>query len=147
MRIATKYFGEIDIEEIDIWHFTKGIPGFLNEKQFVLFPLEGQEFLFVMQSVQTKEIAFIVANPFAFFRDYDFSLEEQVVEYLNITTPENVLSLVILTIIDPFLTATANLQAPLILNRENKQAKQVILHNTSYSTKHALSLKETAEGC
>ncbi len=36
MKIETKYHGEVDITtDEDIWTFTKGIPGFPQEKQFV----------------------------------------------------------------------------------------------------------------
>lgn len=39
MKIATKYHGEIDIQAADIIRFEQGVPGFFDEKQFVLLPL------------------------------------------------------------------------------------------------------------
>lgn len=138
MNIQTKYFDEITIEEKDILRFGQGIPGFLEEKQFVLLPLTEDQVYFVLQSVKTPELAFVVTNPFLFFKDYDFVLDEATVEQLNIEKPEDVAVYSILTLQDPFEKTTANLQAPVVVNTKNNQAKQVILNDEKYKTKHSL---------
>lgn len=141
MKIMTKYHGEMDVDENDLWHFNKGIPGFLEEKQFLLYPLADQDVFSILQSVVHSEIAFIVANPFAFFKDYEFNLDENVLATLDIGNENEVCPLVILTLEDTLENSTANLQAPIILNMKNHHAKQIILHETDYQTKHPLSLK------
>ncbi|WP_042350837.1 flagellar assembly protein FliW [Bacillus massiliigorillae] len=138
MKINTKYHGDIVVNQQDIWQFPAGVPGFLDEKQFVLYPLANDNVFSVLQSVLHKDIAFIVTNPFLFFKDYDFILEDQIVSFLEIGNKQDVLTLVILTLGESLESTTANLQAPVILNMKNHTAKQVILHNSPYQTKHAL---------
>ena len=138
MKISTKYHGEMEFNEKDIWHFSNGIPGFPDEQRFVIYPLADNELFSVLQSVTSQAIAFIVTSPFEFFPDYDFTLEGSVVSFLQLENSSDVLPLVILTLGDSLTSSTANLQAPLILNMKNNQAKQVILHDTSYHTKHPL---------
>lgn len=138
MEIETKYFGKKTINKSDIITFENGIPGFLDEKEFVLIPFTDDGVYEMMQSVQTPELAFIVTNPFYFFHDYEFDLEDNVVEQLEIEKAEDIKVIVILTIQDPFNNTTANLQAPVIINTKNNKAKQVILNNESYTTKHRL---------
>ncbi|CAM3952313.1 flagellar assembly protein FliW [Mesobacillus thioparans] len=138
MKIGTKYHGEVEIHNNEVLAFDKGIPGFLDEKKFVLLPLSEENIFYVMQSAATPALAFILSNPFNFFKDYDFKLEDTVVEELGIKLEQDVQVYSILTVHDPFEKTTANLQAPIILNVENYKAKQVILHEEQYSTKHPI---------
>lgn len=137
MKLRTKYHGELDINENEIFHFENGIPGFLNEKQFVLLPLKDTPFM-ILQSVQTPALGFAMIDPFSYFPAYDIELDEQTVEQLELSSEKEVAIYTILTVADPFDHTTANLQAPIVLNYEKKLGKQVILTNTPYQTKHRL---------
>lgn len=143
MKITTKYQGEMEVQEKEIWNFPNGIPGFPDEQQFILYPIADNQLFSILQSVVSKEIAFVVTSPFTFFPHYDFTLEENVVSFLQLENSSDVLPLIILTLGDSLASSTANLQAPLILNTKNKQAKQVILHDTMFHTKH--QLKQTVK--
>ncbi|WP_268258026.1 flagellar assembly protein FliW [Bacillus andreraoultii] len=144
MNIKTKYHGEMVINEKEILTFENGIPGFLDEKQFILLPLTDDRVYFVLQSVQTEELTFVVTDPFLFFPDYDFNLEDTVVSQLHIEAPTDVKVMNILTLQDPFEKTTVNLQAPIVINTKNNEAKQVILNNEAYKTKHPLFKKSPA---
>jgi flagellar assembly factor FliW len=137
MKISTKYHGEVEINEKDIFHFEYGIPGFLDEKQFVLLPIEDSPFV-ILQSVKTPVLGFAMIDPFGYFPDYDIELDEQTVTQLELSSEKEVAVYVILTVADPFEQTTANLQAPIVLNYEKKLGKQLILTNTPYKTKHRL---------
>ncbi|MBS4178280.1 flagellar assembly protein FliW [Lederbergia citrea] len=138
MNIQTKYHGEVEIAEDMILTFEKGIPGFPDEKKFTLLPLPDQTFISVLQSVETSALAFVVADPYSFYEKYDFKLDENTVELLDIKGAEDVSAFVILTVRDPFQASTANLQAPVIVNVKTNNAKQVILNEENYKTKHPL---------
>ena len=144
MKINTMYHGEVEIEEV--LNFEKGIPGFVDEKQFALLPLSDDETFFVLQSVATPGLAFILSSPFQFFRTYDFQLDEPAVEELGLEKEKDVAVYSILTVQDPFEKTTANLQAPIIINLKNRKAKQVILHEEQYQTKHPIFENTEAKG-
>jgi len=40
MRIDTKFFGSVDIEEKNVIDFTDGIPGFENLNKFVILDID-----------------------------------------------------------------------------------------------------------
>lgn len=141
MKIKTKYHGEITIDERQIIHFENGLPGFLEEKQFVILPLTDDQIYLILQSIQTPEIAFVITNPFFFYKDYEFKLEDGVVEQLEIKEPGDVQVFNILTIYDPFEKTTINLQAPIVINIKNNRAKQVILNYDHYTTREPLFQK------
>ncbi|MCD7034446.1 flagellar assembly protein FliW [Metabacillus sp. GX 13764] len=136
--LKTKYHGEIEINEAQILQFESGIPGFLDEKQFVVLPLEEGSHFLILQSITTSELAFVVTSPFTFFKEYEFNLDDNTAEKLKIEKPEDVQVMVILTLQDKFEDSTANLQAPIIVNEKNSLAKQVILNDPAYKTKHKL---------
>ena len=146
MKIETKYHGEVDITTDEIWTFTKGIPGFPQEKQFAILPLPDNDVYAILQSVETASLGFVIVNPFLFFPDYDFDIDEATVHQLSIEKETDVGVYTILTIQDPFEKTTANLQAPLIMNTKNKQAKQLILSDGKYNTKHRIITKEAVKG-
>lgn len=136
MKIKTKYHGEITIEEKDIIQFKQGIPGFLDEKQFVMTPLDETGLYHILQSVHTAGIAFIITNPFHFFNTYEFDLDDVTMEKLEIESEQDIAIYSILTVQDVFEQSTINLQAPIVMNHRKRLGKQVILTNTSYQTKH-----------
>ncbi|MYL33973.1 flagellar assembly protein FliW [Pontibacillus yanchengensis] len=136
MNIHTKFFGEVEIKEESIIEFPNGLPGFEHETRFVLLDIDEQSTYHSLQSVEQAEIALIVTNPYLFFRDYEFILDDNTVNLLGIQNSEDVVILSVLTLKDPFKDTTANLQAPIVLNSQNNKAKQVILKDTAYETKH-----------
>ncbi|MCQ6278695.1 flagellar assembly protein FliW [Bacillus sp. EB600] len=139
--IQTKYHGEIEVNKEDFLHFEKGIPGFLDEKEFIILPLSDDQTFSIMQSLTTPYVAFVIASPFHFFQDYEFKLEDSIVEELDIKAEKDVLVFLILSVGDPFEKTTANLQAPVIINSLNNKAKQVILNDRCYKTKHPIFQK------
>ena len=143
MKINTKYHGEISIKEEDILHFEKGIPGFPNETKFVQIPLTEDGLFKYYNQFQMPDIGFIITDPFFFKKDYDFVHEDSIVESLEIQNEKDVKVIVIITPQEPFNHSTANLQAPVIMNIDNRKARQVILNNTTYQTKHPLFAEES----
>ncbi|WP_257063960.1 flagellar assembly protein FliW [Priestia megaterium] len=138
MKISTSYHGDIEIDNQQTLTFNQGIPGFLEETEFIILPLPEAEAFQVLQSIQTKEVAFIITDPFQFFLDYDFQLEPQEIEKLQLQQVEDAAVYVLLTMSNSVEKITANLQAPVIINTKKQLAKQVILMNTAYETKHRL---------
>ncbi|MGM0841691.1 MAG: flagellar assembly protein FliW [Bacillota bacterium] len=138
MKIDTKYHGEIEVKSEDVLTFEHGIPGFGEEKQFVLLPLPANEWFLILQSVKTPELGFVVTDPFVFFKEYDFELDQASVELLEHPSEKEVQVLSILTVRETLHESTANLQAPIIINLANRKGKQVILTNTDYQTKHLI---------
>ena len=138
LKIQTKYHGEIEIDKEKIIHFHQGIPSFLEEHQFYILPFADEGPFFIMQSVKTPGLAFVIVSPFDFFKDYSVKLTEQVIESLEIEKKEDTVIFTILTIAEPFQYTTANLHGPIVINEVKKLGKQVILNDTAYKTKHLL---------
>ncbi|MGO4888800.1 flagellar assembly protein FliW [Anaerobacillus sp. MEB173] len=146
MKIDTKYFGEKEINEDKIILFDNGLPAFENEKKFIVLPFgEGTPF-YILQSVQTKDVAFVIVNPFDFFGDYQAKLTDATIEQLHIKKEEDVALFVILTVQEPFSKTTANLQGPVVINANKQKGKQIFLSDPNYGLKHFLFPQEAKVG-
>ncbi|WP_096269431.1 flagellar assembly protein FliW [Paucisalibacillus globulus] len=135
MNIQTKYLGEVEISTQQIIQFSFGLPGFLDEKEFVLLDIPGNPVFQFLQSVQSKDLAFVVTNPYHFYKDYRFELDEPTIEALQIESEKDVIVLTIVTAKEPFDSSTINLKAPLIINQHKLFGKQYILNSDEYDSK------------
>ncbi len=144
MIVQSSLFGEIEVQEENIIFFEDGIPGFNEEKQFVLIVDSPFSFL---QSVRNKELVFLMVDPFLYYQNYEFDIPTPVIERLAINSNEDVLTYTIVVIKEPLLDSTTNLQAPIIINLRNKQAKQLVINDIRYRTKQLLfENKELVKG-
>lgn len=138
-KIETLRFGQIEVEEEKIVHFKDGIPAFEEEHEFIIVPYDSESPYYFMQSLATPDLAFLITVPFLFFPDYEFELDEVAQHELDIRHQEDMLIYVLITIPGGKIEdMTANLMAPVVLNKENMQAKQVVLDRSRYTTKHRL---------
>lgn len=138
-KINTRRFGELEIEEQDIIKFADGLPAFEDEHEFVVLPYEeGTPYMF-LQSMNTPELAFLMTDPFVFFPDYTFELDDANMDKLGVEDMEDILVCTLISIpAGGIANMTTNLLAPVVINRHTKEARQVVLEKTQYTTKHRL---------
>ena len=139
MNIQTAYFEEVEIDITDILKFQFGLPGFENEKEFILLPLEENSIFQILQSVKTAALAFIITNPYDIATNYSFNLEEATIHALEIKDEKEVAVFAIVSLKETIAQSTVNLKAPIVLNTTNKKAKQVIINNEDYVIRHLIS--------
>ena len=147
MKIQTKYIGDITIDPKNVINFANGLPGFNDEKKFVLLPIPGTSSgaFQTLQSTKTAELAFVVTNPYQMYKDYEFRLDQPTIDQLQIESEEDLLILTIVTLTTPFEKSTINLKAPIIVNLKQQQGKQYILNNYSFPTKAPLIQEESKQ--
>lgn len=138
MKIQTRYLGEVEINIDKIIHFEQGIPSFLEEKKFILLPFDETTPFFILQSITTPELGFVVVSPFQFFPDYQVKLSDSTIEALEIEKEDDVAVFSILTVQEPFTETTVNLQGPVVINSVKQKGKQIALNDPNYGTKHLL---------
>ena len=138
-KVNTSRFGEIEVDEKKIVHFKNGIPAFEDEHEFIILPYEEESPYYFMQSLNSPDLAFLLTIPFLFFPEYTFEIDDESVKELDIKNQENVFYYSMITIPNGSIRyMTANLVAPIVLNADNMQAKQVVLEKSNYTTKHRL---------
>jgi flagellar assembly factor FliW len=117
--------------------FEEGLPGFQDLQFYQLLQVDPDLPFFVLQAMENEDVQFYVIEPFVYFKEYEFELNEQSKNALKIqeNTPVAVLNIIT---VRPDGQVTANMKAPIVINQENRMAKQVILNEESYSIRQPL---------
>ena len=136
MQIDTLQFGTIEADERDIIEFPKGLLGFESYHRYILVDKEDCRPFQWLQSVEVADLALVVVNPKAFFPDYRVKLHVREVADIRSTDPAQVEILSIVTIPPETEKMSVNLQGPLLINRLNNVAKQIVLTDSEYTLQH-----------
>lgn len=142
LKLNTKYHGVQDYEEKDIITFKKGIPGFEALKKFIIFPVEDNEIFSILHSVEDDNTGFVVTSPFNVIEDYEIKLDDELIERLKVSKPEEVLVVNTVTLSSKVENITTNLRAPIVINTKEKLGEQLVLNNEKYLVKHPLFEEE-----
>ena len=135
MEIKTKALGTVTIEEDQIITLAEGFYGFNNYHRFALLDAQQKPFIWI-QSLDDADLAFIAIDPFIFRPDYELDIDDTLLKPLGIESPSDVLVFALVTIPSNGAAITANLQGPLIINKKNKLAMQLVLGGEKWKTKH-----------
>jgi len=138
MKIQTKYHGTKEYNEDEVITFKKGIPGFEELTKFIIFQVEENEVFSILHSIEDEKLGFVVVSPFYVMENYELKLSDRIIEELKIENPDDVLVLNTVTLSSKMEDITTNLQAPLIINIQNKLGEQIIIDNGKYKIKHPL---------
>ena len=124
----------------NIVKFPQGIFGFPDLRSCELIFNQDELPFMWLQEQEKGGLAFIVLEPIGFIPDYTVEIPDGDVAFLGIQSPDDVLILNIVTINkDRPEQITANLVGPLIVNRQTRVGKQVIVNNYErYSAKYEL---------
>lgn len=135
MIIDTLSWGKLDVDEEQLYHFSKGIPGFEEETDFALIAMADTPFWY-LQSVSNMGLSFLLGDPFDFYPSYEFELPDDEAEELDIDN--EVIVRCVITLKEQAEESTINLLAPIVLNPRFRLGKQIVLHKAPYHTKHNL---------
>lgn len=136
MLIETSRFGQLDVNPERLINFEDGILGFPRQKQYALIQTgEGSGFYW-LQSVCTRDLAFVVCDPRLFVADYQVPVKVDDLQNIGLDEIADAQVFVIVNKVDELLTG--NLQGPLIVNVINRQARQLVLSDKRFSTRHPL---------
>lgn len=113
--------------------FASGIPGFPDVRTFELSTL-GDDFLpFArLRSVSHPGVGFTVVAPGLLYPDYSIEIDEEDQEALGVRSPQDVLTMVMVTVPRPPGTPSVNLLGPIVVNRFTGAAAQLVQHRSSY---------------
>ncbi|ADL42221.1 protein of unknown function DUF180 [Caldicellulosiruptor obsidiansis OB47] len=135
--VQSRVFGELEVNEENIITFEEGIPAFENLKKFVIVKEEDSPFLW-LQSIEDKDIAFVIINPFNIKPDYEFDISEEVLKKLEIKSEKDVAVFCIVVIPEDIKQTRVNLKAPIIINVNKRKGMQYLLDDERYPLKYYL---------
>ena len=113
---------------VQVLALAEPLPGFPRHRDYVLVPADGAGLLFWLQSVEPDGPRFLAVSAASFFPDYEPVLPGVACVELGLDDACGAVLYCLVTVPDGDVTAaTANLRAPLVVNPENHQARQLVL--------------------
>jgi len=136
--VASRLFGPLTVPRSDIIVMPEGMLGFAGERRFIMLPA-APDGVFWLQSVDEGGLVFLLVDPFIYFPGY-------VVDLPDVPEPRPGEQVAVLTIVTlprgDDEGCTANLQGPVVIHFPTRIARQVVLSDSQYHTKHPLDLRE-----
>jgi flagellar assembly factor FliW len=150
VKIKTRPFGEIEINEMQIIDFPDGILGFDYVKKFVLLDTQDEKSpLKWLQAYDEPNLAFLIIRPIDFLREYELMVSMSDIEAVGAENADTLLVFAIVTIPKNPSDMTANLQGPILINPDKRLGRQAISLSERYSVRHKIldeMKKAAAEG-
>ena len=136
MLIETTRFGKVEIDGNRVITFKDGPLGFPEHRRFALIQIADEAVFFWLQSVTDPALAFLVCDPLAFVPDYQAQIRADDLKNLELRDLNDCQVLVIVNKVSGYLTA--NLLGPLVIGARSLLAKQLVLSDRRFSTRHRL---------
>ena len=128
-------FKELTVSRSSIIEFPTGLFGFKDKREFVF--LKYKEPFFWLHSIKDPNLMFLVLN--GDFLGPSYQVEAPFLEAAIELKEESLFSVFLLVTIDESPErSTLNLRAPIVVNHQDCNAAQVILHDEKLSTKEPL---------
>jgi flagellar assembly factor FliW len=139
MKLNTKHFGEIDYDSSLVITFAEGLPGFPENKKFIMLLENQREDTFCwLQSTEDPNLAFALINIYNVMPDYNPLVKAEEVSSLGDLGTNNLLVYNVVVIPDDIREMRTNLRAPIVINPATRRGKQVILDNEDYQLKYQI---------
>lgn len=136
MIIETSRFGPLEVDEQRLISFPRGILGFPDQQRYALIQTSENSCFYWLQAVDRSDLAFVVCDPRLFVPDYCVPVKLDELSQIHLADPSAAQVFIIVNKVDTLLTG--NLQGPLVVNVETREARQLVLSDRRYSTRHPL---------
>ena len=127
MEIYSNARGKIEVKEDRLISIPEGLFGFENYTKYALVDSDYEPFIW-LQSCEDP-------NPFLISSDYESDIDDETLAKIDITKPEDIIIMTIVTVPHDGSAITANFQGPIVINKKNHKCIQAILSDNRWSTK------------
>jgi flagellar assembly factor FliW len=130
VKVVTTRFGELEVQDKELFQIPEGILGFESQKNFFLVDPNDQTLILWLQSKDEPALAFPVIEPKIFNPEYSLKLLPLELESLELKDLSDASVYCILTIPKQVMDMSANLKAPLIINNKTRKGRQIVLQDS-----------------
>jgi flagellar assembly factor FliW len=143
-ELITKYFGSVSYREDGVIEFPSGLPGFEKETEFLVMEPASNAPLTFLQSLQHPDLCFLALAIQGLEPDYQPVITREDLATLGLDTGRqpgiggDICCFAIIVVAENG-PVTANLLAPVVINRANRRGVQAVRVDSVYSHRHPVT--------
>ena len=137
VQLSSVLLGPLEIRPETIFTFPAGLPGFVTLRNFALVETQRDDLVW-LQSVDDPELTFLLADPFALVPGFEVDIPPADLAAFGAT--ENALLVLAVAQLEGGAPVTANLQSPIVLDRDRRLGRQVVLPDSRYGMTHPITI-------
>ena len=139
VNLNSVLLGPLEIRSDTQITFYAGLPGFVTLRHFALVETQRDDLVW-LQSVDDAGLTFLLADPFALVAGFEVDIPAPDLAALGGCVDQA--SLLVLTVVqlDGGRPASANLQSPIVIDRERRVGRQVVLPDSRYGMHHPITI-------
>lgn len=138
VHLSSVLLGPLEIRPETVLHFPAGIPGFVTLRNFALVETQRDELVW-LQSVDDPALTFLLGDPFALVPGFEVDIPASDLAAFGASGAQEALLVLVVVQLEGGVPATANLQSPIIIDRERRQGRQVVLPDSRYGMYHPVA--------
>ena len=144
ISVPSQALGAIEVRPESVIAMAEPLAGFPDTTQYALIEHTRQGgsaagSVFWLQAVERPFHAFVVTDPWGVHPEYAPEISDADAQQLGLTSFEDARVFGILTVPRNPSEITINLRAPVVVNVAQRLAKQVVVLNDQYSTRHPMN--------
>ena len=142
--LITKYFGSVSYQKDGVIDFPWGLPGFEKETEFLVMEPSTNAPLIFLQSLQHADLCFLALPIQGLDPGYQPVVTREDLTTLGLDTGRqpaiggDICCLAIIVVAENG-PVTANLLAPIVINRANRRGVQAVRVDSVYSHRHPVT--------
>ena len=133
VMIDSEHLGSVEVDESSVIELPGGILGFPDQRRYAIVAADDSGLYSWLQSLDEPELAFLAVVPTPFFPAYEPVIPDEDCATIGLTDPGDAQVLCLVTVGED--AVTANLLGPVVLNVRTRMARQVVLTDSSLSTR------------
>ena len=135
MQLDTLRFGIVEVDQEKVIDFSDGIPGLEQYRKYALLQFEDSYPIVWLQSMDDMGICLPVLDTFKVLPDYVFDIDDTDVKALELNSPDELHVVSVVVIPEDIQGMTVNLAAPIIINTNTGNARQIVLSGSEYNVR------------
>ncbi len=138
LAIESTRFGKIEIDESIVLEFDAGMIGFPEHRRYAILKQRDDSVFMWLHSIDDGGLAFPIVLPWVFHWDYEVKLSDDDMAAIGVERADQISIYCVVSVGADVRKATINLFSPIVVNNEDRRARQVINTADGYATRDAL---------
>jgi flagellar assembly factor FliW len=136
--IESTRFGKVEIDESIVLDFEAGMIGFPEHRRYAILKQRDDSVFMWLHSVDDGGLAFPIVLPWVFHWDYEVKLSDEDMAAIGVERADQISIYCVVSVGADVRKATINLFSPLVVNNDDRRARQVINTAEGYATRDPL---------